>query len=126
MLLIFLVTQVIFVCIFCHYCHILTLWNTINMLFIRGMEVYRAQYNMRHYSKHEILLLDTCLLYLYFPPDRVVNYLCTYHNIITHISIVVDHYIYRYRDTVLPCPYLLWYFKYENYEVVLNSYRFQQ
>ena len=41
------------------YCQILALWNTMKTLFVRVMYVGRAQYNVRHYGKHEILLLDT-------------------------------------------------------------------
>ena len=33
------------------------------------MDVPRAQHNMKDYSQREILLLDTCLLYLYLIPD---------------------------------------------------------
>ena len=62
-----------------------------DMLFVHGMGVAREQYNVKHYGKHEIVLFDTCLLYLYLPPDWVGQYLGTYHNSVTHISSVVSH-----------------------------------
>ena len=40
-------------------------------VFFCGMDVAREQYNMKNHGKHEILFLDTCLLYLYLPPDWV-------------------------------------------------------
>ena len=61
------------------------------MFFVRGMDVKRAHYNMKHYGKHDILLLDACLLYLYFTPHWLGQYLVTYHNNITEIYIAVDH-----------------------------------
>ena len=63
LLLMFLVTQVIFVCILWKSCQRLELWDTISMLFIRGNDVSHAHHNVKHYGKHKILLLDTCLLY---------------------------------------------------------------
>ena len=69
LLLMFLLTQVLFVCTICQYCQIFALWDTMNMLFVRSMDVVHAQYNVKHYVKHEILLLEMCLLYLYLPPD---------------------------------------------------------
>ena len=71
LLLMFLVTQFLFLCIIWQYCQISSLWNTMNMMFVRGLDVAYEQYNVKHYSKHEIILLYTCLLYLYFPPDWV-------------------------------------------------------
>ena len=50
------------------------------MLLVSGMEVACVQHNMRHYGKHEILLL-----YLYLNPDWVVKYLGSYHNNATQI-----------------------------------------
>ena len=61
------------------------------MLFGRDMYVTREQYNVKHYGKHEILLLDTCFLYIYLPPNWVGQYLGTYHNNITHIFSAVSH-----------------------------------
>ena len=40
-----------------------------HMLFVCVTDVVRKNYNVKHYGKHEILLLGTCLLYLYLPPD---------------------------------------------------------
>ena len=62
-----------------------------NVLFVHGIDVSRQQYNVKHYGKYEILLLDTCLFYLYFPPDWVGKYLVTYHNNVTRISSGVAH-----------------------------------
>ena len=87
----FLVKQVLFVCILWHSCHILSLCNTLNMLFFRGMDINHSKYNLRHYGKQKILLLDTCLLYLYLTPEWAVQYLSTYHNNVTYISSVVSH-----------------------------------
>ena len=87
-----LVTQVCFLCILLKSCHSFSLWNTFNMLFVSTMDVRRAQYNVRHYSKHEILLLYTYLLYNYFPLDSVGQYLVTYHNNVTHISSAIAHF----------------------------------
>ena len=67
MLLIFLVTQVIFVCLLVQYFQSSSLCNKINMLFVCGTEVASEQYNVKHYGKHDIVLLDTCYLYLYLP-----------------------------------------------------------
>ena len=78
MLLMFLVTQVILMCIIWQYCQRSPLWNTTNMIFICGVDVGRAQYNVRSYGKNEELLLDTCLLYIYLPPDWAGQYLRTY------------------------------------------------
>ena len=64
MLLMFLVKKVIFVWIPGKSCQRLELWNTMDMLLVFGMEVTCAEYNVKNYGKHEILLLDTCLLYL--------------------------------------------------------------
>ena len=97
MLLMFLVTQVIFVCVFWKSCQRSSLCNILNMLFIRGMDVGREQYNVRHYGKYEILLLDTCLLYLYLSPEWVGQYLGTYHNNARYVSIAVVHDVYSYR-----------------------------
>ena len=44
-----------------------------NMLFICGMDITHEQYNVKHYGKHEIILLDTYFLYLYLPPDYLVQ-----------------------------------------------------
>ena len=62
-----------------------------NMLLIRGMDVAHEQYNVKHDGKHEILLLDTCLLYLYFTPDWVGQYLGNYHNKLTQIFSALYH-----------------------------------
>ena len=43
------------------------------MLFVCGMEIGRAQYNVKHYGKHEILLLDKYFLYNYFPTQSGVK-----------------------------------------------------
>ena len=102
------------------------MYNTFNMFFVRVMGVIIEQYNMRNYNKHEILLLDTCLLYLYFPPDWVGQYLGIYHNNITHISSSIYHDFYIYRYTLFPCPFLQQYCKYGTHEVVHNYYRFQK
>ena len=85
LLLVFLLTQFIFVCILWQYCHISELQNTMDIFLVRGMEVAHGQYNVKHYNKHEILLFDTCLLYLYLPPDWLGQHLVTYHNNITQI-----------------------------------------
>ena len=58
-------------CILWKYCQRLSLWNTMNMLFVCGMGATREQYNVKNYGKHEIVFLDKCLLYLYLPPDWV-------------------------------------------------------
>ena len=89
MVLMFIVTQVLFVCINFQSCQSLALRNKLNMLFICGTDVSCAQYKVGHYSKHERLLLDMCLLNLYFTPDWVEQYLGTYQNNVTHISSVV-------------------------------------
>ena len=70
-LLMFLLTQVLLVCILWQSCHSLVLCNAFNMLLVCGIDVGCAQYNVRHYGKHEILLLSTCLLYIYLPTDWV-------------------------------------------------------
>ena len=102
------------------------LWKTMKILLVYRMNVGRAQYSVRNYEKYEILLLDTCLLCLYLPPDWVGKYLGTYHNNITNIFSVVDHYVQRYMDTLLSCPCMQRYCKYDNHEVVQNYYRFQK
>ena len=61
------------------------------MFFVHGKEVSRAQYSMKNFGKDKILWLDTCLLYLYLPPDWVGQYLVTYHNNVTHIYSTVAH-----------------------------------
>ena len=78
-----------------------------------------------NYGKHEIILLDTCLLYPYLPHDWIGQYLGTYNNNVTHISSAVDHDYYKYRDTLLTWPCLKWYCKYDNNEVVLHYYNFR-
>ena len=55
------------------------------------MDISHEQYNVIHYSKHEKVLLETCVLYLYFPAYLVEQYLETYHNNVTHISSEIDH-----------------------------------
>ena len=80
MLLMFLLTQVLFMCILCQSCQIFSLRNTMKMLFVCGMDVAREQYSVNHYGKHKIVFLDTCFLYLYLPPDWVVQYLGAYNN----------------------------------------------
>ena len=67
------------------------------MLFFGGMGVAREQYNVKHYGKHEIVLLDICLLYLCLPPEWAGQYLGTYHNNVTHISSAVSYGVHRYR-----------------------------
>ena len=67
------------------------MYNTMNMLLVPGMGVSREQYNVKHYGKHERLLLDMCLLYLYLPPDWVGQFLVPYHNNVTHIYSMLDH-----------------------------------
>ena len=52
-----------------------------------------------------MLLLDTCLLYLYLPLDWVGKYLDTYHNNVTHIYSAVSHDVYKYSLTLLTWPY---------------------
>ena len=91
-----------------------------------GMDAGRAQYNVRHYGKHKILLLDTHLLYLYFSPDLVGQYLGTYHNNVTHISTAVSNDVYRYRYTFFPWIWMQRYYKHGNHEVVHHFYRFQR
>ena len=54
------------------------------------MSVGHAQYNMIDYGKHENLLMNKCLLYIYLPPDWVGKYLVTYHNNVTHIYSDID------------------------------------
>ena len=104
LLLMFLLTQVLFMYILWKSCQISDLWNPINMLFIIIMDVVRSHYKVRHYGKHEILLLDTCLLYLYLTPNWVGKYSGIYHKNVTHISCVVSHDAYNYRGTLLPWP----------------------
>ena len=91
LLFMFIETQLLFVCIIWQSCHISALWNTMNMLFVCDMDVSYEHYNVKHCGKHEMLLLDTCLLYLYFPPDWVGKYLGTYNNNITHIYRAIVH-----------------------------------
>ena len=61
------------------------------MLLVHGMDGGRSHYKERHYGKHNILLLNMCLLYIYLPPYMIGKYLGTYHNNITHISSAVAH-----------------------------------
>ena len=63
------------------------------MLFVYGMYFVSEQYNVKHYGKHDILLLEKKLLYLYLPTDWVGQYLYTYHNNVTHISSTLSHYV---------------------------------
>ena len=74
------------------------------ILLVHSVDVGREHYSVIHYGKYEVLLLDTCLLYLYVPPDWVGKYLSNYHNNITNISSVVDHDVKRSMDTMLTCP----------------------
>ena len=97
-----------------------------NMFFVCGMSVDREQYNVKYYGKHEILLLDTWLLYIYYPPDWVGQYLVTYNKNVTYIYSALDHNVQSYRDTLLPWPCMQWNYKYDSHEVVLHSYRFQK
>ena len=62
-----------------------------NMLFVLGMGVAYEQYNVKHYGKREIALLDMLLLYIYLTHDWLGQYLGNYHNNGTHISSVVSH-----------------------------------
>ena len=55
------------------------------------MDVGPAHYITRDYVKHEILLLYTCLLYLYLTPDWVGQYLGIYHNNVTQTYSTVDN-----------------------------------
>ena len=71
LLFMFIVSHVIFVFILCESCHISDLCNKLNTYFVLGMGIGHAQHNMRYYRKHKILFLDTCFLYLYFPPEWV-------------------------------------------------------
>ena len=64
MLLVFLVTQVLFLCIFWQYCHIPALWKTMKILSVCSMYVSHARYNVKHCGRHETILLETCLVYL--------------------------------------------------------------
>ena len=97
-----------------------------HVLFIRSMDVSLKHYTVKNYGIHEIVLLDTCLLYLYLPPEWVRQYLVTYHNNGTHISSAVTHNVQRYKETLLPWPCLYRYCKLDNHEVVLHSYRFKK
>ena len=81
---------------------------------------------MRHYNKHENLLSDTCLLNLYLPPGWAWQYLDIYHNDVAHIYSAIGNDVYSYSDIFLPLPFLQWYFKYCNHEIVQNYYRFQK
>ena len=58
-----------------------------NKLFLSGMCVGCAQHKVKDYGKHEILLLETFLLYIYLPPDWLGKYLGTYHNNFTRILV---------------------------------------
>ena len=98
-LLMFLFTHFILLCILFWSCQSYSLWNTMNVLFINFMVIGCSRYNVIHYGKHENVLLDKCLLYLYFPPDWVGKYLYTYNNNVTHISSAVSHDVYSYRYT---------------------------
>ena len=91
MVLMFIITQVILICILRQYCQRSVVWNKMSILFVHCMGIARAQYNVKNLGKHEILLFDTCLLYLYFPTDWVGKYLGNYHNNVTHISGAVAH-----------------------------------
>ena len=88
-----------------------------------GMDIVQEKYNVKHYGKQNIVLLNTCFLYLYFLPDCVVQYLGTYHNNVTHIYSGLDYDFKSYRDIFLTWPCLQRYFKHENHEVVLHSYK---
>ena len=90
MFLMFLVTQVLLICIIWKSCQISSLHKTMDTLFFHGMDFDHEQYSVKHYDKHEIVLLKTCLLYIYFHPDWVGQYLDTYHNNVAHISSVVS------------------------------------
>ena len=61
------------------------------MLLVCGIDVAPEQWNAKHYGKNKVLLLDTCLLYLYLPPYWVGKYLNTYQNTATHISSELSH-----------------------------------
>ena len=126
MLVVFLVTQVILVCILWQSCQISALCNTIKFLFVSVMDITREQYNVKHYVKHKIVLLEAFLLCLYLPPNWLVYYLRIYHNNITHISSVVADGVYSYCDTLLSYPCLQRYCKYDKHEVLLNHQRFQK
>ena len=89
------------------------------------MGVFLERYNMRYYNKHEILLLDTCFLYLFLYPWWIWQYLVIYHNNVTHISSVVSHYVYSYSGIFFTWPCIQWYFKYVSLEIVHNYYRFK-
>ena len=71
------------------------MWNTMNMFLVSGMDVAREKYNVKHYGKHEIVFMDTCLLYLYLPPDWVGQHFGTYQNNATKISSTVSHDVQR-------------------------------
>ena len=125
LLLMFLVTQVIFMCILQQYWQSSSIWNTIICLFVCGMDIAREQYSVKNDGKHEIILLDICLLYLYLTHDWVEQYLGIYHKNVTQISSMASHDVQRYRDNFLPWPCLQQYCKYDNHEAVLHSYRVQ-
>ena len=126
LLLRFIVTQVIFVCILWQSCQRSALWNKMNTLFVHSMDAERAQYNMQNYDKHETLLLDMCFLYLYFPADWVGKYLGTYQNNLTHISSAAAYYVFKYKEKLFPWKCLQRYCKNKNHVVVLHYYRFQK
>ena len=107
-------------------CQRYSLRNTMKMLFVCGMDVAREQYKVNYYCKHEIVLLDTCLFYLYLTTYWVGQYSVTYHKNITHISNMLSHDVQSYRDTFFPWPCLQRYCKYDNHKVVLKSYSFQK
>ena len=50
------------------------------MLCVLHMDVCHEFYNMICFCRHENLLLEMCLLYLYFPPEWVWKYRGIYHN----------------------------------------------
>ena len=90
-----------------------------NMLFVHGMDAAYEQYNVKYYSKHKIVFLDTCLIYPYLPPDWLGQYLGTYHNKGTYIYSAILHDVQRYRDTLFQWPCLLRYCK---YDIPMRSY----
>ena len=67
------------------------MWNTLNTMCALRMDFCHEIYNMIHFGRHEKLLLDKFLLYLYLTPEWLGKYLGTYHNNVTHIYSAVAH-----------------------------------
>ena len=67
----FQVTQAPFVCIIFQLLQNWHQWKTKNIFFVLPVRVYHEQNNMIHYGKHETVLFNTCLLYIYLSSDDV-------------------------------------------------------